>query len=278
MPKYKKNCTFKTKRRILLVLAGCLIAMILFLIVVKSNETIPNIGEEDIKTAPWETGGKAPADYTWEEYLNLDDALKDTFFESFESSQEFDEWMAAVGQTQELEVQALKFPWNAGGKQPSDYTWAEYTSLDESLKDAFFESFDSIEAFDLWLNSVNTEVVTEGTDSSTAELPLAKAPDEYTWEEYDALSAEEKDLFYESFPEADAFERWLSFAKPQDSRNEDLSSDTSDEPSPWNMTGKMPGEFTWEEFEQLTPEQQEAFFLSFDSAEAFEEWMLQAKQ
>lgn len=41
---------------------------------------------------------------------------------------------------------------------------------------------------------------------------------------------------------------------------------------PWENGGKQPIEYTWEEFEKLSGEQQEIFVESFDSAEEFEKW------
>ena len=41
----------------------------------------------------------------------------------------------------------------------------------------------------------------------------------------------------------------------------------------WNNSGKNPNEYTWAEYQALTPQEQDAFFLWFGNVEAFEEWM-----
>lgn len=46
---------------------------------------------------------------------------------------------------------------------------------------------------------------------------------------------------------------------------------------PWENGGKAIEEYTWEEFEGLSGDQQEAFFEAFETVEAFEEWMEMVK-
>lgn len=47
---------------------------------------------------------------------------------------------------------------------------------------------------------------------------------------------------------------------------------------PWEEKGaKQPKDYTWEEFDKLNQAQAEAFFESFESADAFKEWMAKAK-
>ena len=40
-----------------------------------------------------------------------------------------------------------------------------------------------------------------------------KNPDQYTWEEYQMLSPEEQDAFFQWFGSVDAFEAWMEAAK-----------------------------------------------------------------
>ena len=42
---------------------------------------------------------------------------------------------------------------------------------------------------------------------------------------------------------------------------------------PWDNTKKQPAEYTWEEYEALPVQLQDAFFAWFESAELFEAWM-----
>ena len=45
---------------------------------------------------------------------------------------------------------------------------------------------------------------------------------------------------------------------------------------PWNNGGKLPSEYTWDEFLALSGDHQELFFGWFETADAFEKWMNEA--
>ena len=75
-----------------------------------------------------------------------------------------------------------ELPWEKGGKRPDEYTLEEYEALSAFEQDAFFESFDSVDDFDRWMTRVY------GNEVIPWEDPGAKQPNEYTWEEYEALS------------------------------------------------------------------------------------------
>ena len=47
---------------------------------------------------PWENGEKEPSEYTWEEFLALDDNPKEAFVESFANPSDYDKWLEKVGQ------------------------------------------------------------------------------------------------------------------------------------------------------------------------------------
>ena len=196
---------------------------------------------------PWEEDGvKQPDEYTWEEYEDLSETEKNAFFECFDDVIDFDAWLT--------DAQAnAKLPWEKGGKQPDEYTWADYEALSAFDQDAFFESFDSAEDFERWMNKVT------GNGYIPWEEDGAKQPDEYTWEEYEALSETAKKAFIESFRDMADFDEWVMDAQA----NAKL---------PWDNGGKQPSEYTWEEYEALNGFQQDAFFESFDSVEDYEDW------
>lgn len=201
---------------------------------------------------PWEEdGAKQPSEYTWEEYEDLSETEKNAFFESFDDIIDFDAWLT------DAQVNA-KLPWEKGGKQPDEYTWAEYEALSAFEQDAFFESFDSAEDFERWMNKVTGNGYLPWEENGT------KQPDEYTWEEYEALSETAKKAFIESFRDMADFDAWLMDAQA----NAKL---------PWENGGKQPSEYTWDEYEALNGFQQDAFFESFDSVEDYEEWYEQNK-
>ena len=215
-------------------------------------------GETTNPDLVWDKSGKLPSEYTWEEYEALANEEKDAFYLWFESEDAFERWMEAA---KPAETTTPEQVWDKPGKLPSEYTWKEYEALTNEEKDAFYLWFDSADAFERWMEAVKPA-------ETTAPDPVwdkpGKLPSEYTWEEYEALTNEEKDAFYLWFDSADAFEQWMEAAKPAET--------TTPDPI-WDKPGKLPSEYTWEEYEALTNEEKDAFYLWFGSTEAFEEWM-----
>ncbi len=150
--------------------------------------------------SPWEEeGAKQPSDYTKEEYDALSKDEQKAFQESFGKEEKFEEWMdeAVTGS-----------PESEAFKQPTDYTWEEFEALSGEEQIKFQRSFENIEEFEKWMNeaqSVKIEVPWEKKD--------AKQPSEYTWEEFEALSAGEQIEFQKSFENTDDFDKWLKTNK-----------------------------------------------------------------
>jgi len=181
-----------------------------------------NTGSGDMELMPWEDGGKQPEDYTWKEYKDLTALQKEAFFESFDSTEDFDSWMSRVtGENSAEDAETDKngsedmepMPWEEDDKQPEDYTWEEYKGLTALQKEAFFESFDSSEEFDEWMNEVRGNSKFEEIELMPWEEG-GKQPEEYTWKEYKALTALQKEAFYESFEDIEAFDEWLTMNQP----------------------------------------------------------------
>ena len=85
---------------------------------------------------PWENGGKQPVEYTYEEFLALTPGQQMAFQNSFGSLEAFDEWLQnAQGMVTE------ELPWENGGKQPSEFTYAEFEALSPAQQIAFQKSF-----------------------------------------------------------------------------------------------------------------------------------------
>jgi hypothetical protein len=206
----------------------------------------------------WNKPEKLPSAYTWEEYQELSGKEQETFFSWFGSVEKFEEWQAAV---KPQETTASVAGWNKPGALPNAYTWEEYQALSREDQDAFALWFGSEAAFDAWVVSVKpaeTTAVIPGWDKT------GKQPDAYTWEEYQALSPLEQDAFFRWFGSVDAFERWMETVKPT-VKTDFLSS--------WDKPGKLPNEYTWEEYQKLSPEDQERFYFWFETKELFEAWM-----
>ena len=209
----------------------------------------------------WNKPGKTPDAYTWEEYQSLNAEEKEAFCRWFASVEAFDAWMETVKPKENMELVAK---WDKPGKTPDAYTWEEYQALTSKEQEAFFLWFDSLEAFEAWMKAVKP---VENTETVIKWEKPGKAPDAYTWEEYQKLSPEEQDAFYQWFGSEDAFEKWMEAVKPTETTLPALKWDKAKEPS----------KYTWEEYQKLTPKEQDAFYQWFGSLETFEAWMESVK-
>ena len=148
-----------------------------------------------------------------------------------------------------------QMPWDKeGSKQPEDYTWEEFEALTPAQQEYFQDSFTG-DGFMRWYK-------TAMQNTMPWSKPGAKQPKDYTWEEYQALTAEQAEFFQDSFGTTDAFVKWM---------NKAIESSL-----PWKKAGaKQPKDYTWEEFEALTPIQQEYFQEEF-SGDGFFNWYKKA--
>lgn len=198
---------------------------------------------------PWEKpGAKQPKDYTWEEYEALT-AEQQMAFQSYLGAAGFETWLNKV------QKETGKNPWELpGGKKPQDYTWAEFEALTADQQMAF-QNYLGEKGFEEWLNRVQNR-----TEKNPWEEPGAKQPADYTWAEFEALTAEQQMAFQDYLGEA-GFEAWLNKVQNQTEKN------------PWEVPGaKQPEDYTYEEFEALTAAQQMAF-QDYLGEEAFEAWL-----
>lgn len=186
-------------------------------------------------------------DVSWEEYEAMSPSQKELFFDRFDSWEDFDQWMQHAKQE--------PAPWENGGKAPQAYTWEEYEALSPELKERFYDCFGSAEAFDLWLQEAQKQVYLPWQDGG-------KQPWEYTWEEYEALTTAQKEAFYDVFGSKETFDTWMRAA-----------CGVTEPTYSWDADGKKPEEYTWTEYEALTPAEKEAFFDYFGSVEAFDAWL-----
>ena len=132
--------------------------------------------------------------------------------------------------------------------------------MDEKQKLEFQQSFGSQAIFEAWKEKAQRGEVIVSSDPTEEVIHIdvpwdefgAKTPSQYTWEEFEELSAEQQMVFQNSFDSIEAFDAWMQSVRYQ----------TVD--TPWEKSGaKQPVHYTWEEFETLTPEQQIAFQNSF---------------
>lgn len=102
------------------------------------------------------------------------------------------------------------YPWENGGKQPEEYLYSEYLALSTEQQSAFANTFESADAFTAWQRSAIDR-------DDSLHLPWQsgeKQPEDYTWEDFLALSDAEKDIFYLAFPTTDAYHQWEDRVAP----------------------------------------------------------------
>lgn len=205
---------------------------------------------------------KKPDQYTWEEYQALSLEDQDAFFACFDSVEAFELWMEKA---RPKEPTVLIQDWDNTEKLPNEYTWEEYLALSPEEMESFFQWFDSVEAFEAWKEAAKLE---ESAPSADILKTSDKDPGDYSWEEYRAMSAKELDEFYQCFDSMEDFEAWLESVMPEESTEPLLV---------WDRPGKQPDAYTWEEYQELSLEYQDAFYQWFDSQGAFEVWMNRAQ-
>ena len=119
-------------------------------------------------------------------------------------------------------------------------------------------------------NEADLTVDKESQDDTNQEFPPApwetegaKQPKDYSWAEFEALSGEYQMIFQKSFKKFEDFEKWMEEAQSQGTQA-----------YPWEKEGaKQASEYTWEEFQSLSPELQMAFQYSFGSIENYDVWL-----
>ncbi len=76
--------------------------------------------------------------------------MKNAFYESFESTAEFEAWFEKV----QIKEDKPQFPWEEpGSKQPSEYTWEEFEALPDAAKNEFAKGFSSMADYVNWLKA-----------------------------------------------------------------------------------------------------------------------------
>ena len=178
--------------------------------------SLPENGETEATVPrqpyPWEfAGAKQPVEYTWEEFLELPAEQQIGFQNAFASNAAFEAWMDQVFPTEPEETtEPVVYPWEqAGGKKPGDYTWEEYQALSGEEQIAFQKAFSSDAAFTAWMERVQPTEPGESETQYPWEKPGAKQPQDYTWEEFLALSGEEQ-IAFQNYMGPEAFEAWMN--------------------------------------------------------------------
>ena len=147
---------------------------------------------------PWELeGAKQPEEYTWEEFEALSDEHQ-IDFQNAMGQEAFEEWMNPT----------VANPWDeSGAKQPEEYTWEEFEAL-SAEQQMEFQSVLGQDAFVMWMGQALNLPTANPWDE-----PGAKQPEEYTWEEFEALS-DEHQMAFQNAMGSEAFVTWLERVFP----------------------------------------------------------------
>lgn len=142
--------------------------------------------------------------YTLSEYENMTEEEQISFKKRFENEEEFKKWHA------DIQVKSkAQMPWDNDGKTPDQYTLEEFEALNSIEKIAFSEWFKSEDEFFAWQDKVEQQ--------NKAPLPWeadgAKMPDQYTYDEFSALTGEQQMHFQYWFKSIDDFDKWLTSAQ-----------------------------------------------------------------
>lgn len=187
-----------TKTAILIILCVVLVAAVT---IIGANWDLISLSQKSTSNQP--------TTYTWEEFVALTPEEKDVFANSFPSTDDFYQWIDS-NTPSTVEETALKLPWENGGKSPEEYTYSEFLTLSTDEQSAFANTFTNADAFTAW------QKIAAESDNSL-QLPWkngGKQPAEYSWDEFLALTATEKDLFPLAFPTTNDYHQWLDKVNP----------------------------------------------------------------
>ncbi len=208
---------------------------------------------------PWEiAGAKLPDAYNREEYEQLTDAEQEAFCEWLSVANLFDAWYDL-----KMNLDGEACPWETdGAKTPDAYSMEEFERLSDSQKEQFCQWLSSRGMFDDWYDA--------NAVSSLESCPWlaegSKTPDQYSAEEYDELTELQKEAFYLWLNEHELFDSWYE--------NAFLETQTY----PWEIYGaKRPNDYSWSEYQSLSPDAQEAFCRWLNENNLYDSWYLKVE-
>ena len=106
--------------------------------------------------------------------------------------------------------------------------------------------------------------VVSGDKPNSTVIDEIKNPESYTWEQYQALTPEEKMMFPDYFENMDEYNVWYESVAPTGDEGANIPK--------VDLAGKNPEDFTWEDYQKLSIEEKMIFPDYFDSFEAYQKW------
>lgn len=154
-------------------------------------------------------------------------------------------------------------------KDAQSYTWEDYEKLSAKEKAIFPDKFNSMEEYNEWYSKVSStanpdnfgnndnEQVIEATDINDK----GKKVSDYTWEDYQKLSDDEKAVFPDYFESMNAYKEWYKKAKEEVEGKIKI-----------DLGGKDAKEFTWKDYEKLSLDEKAVFPDYFESMDEYYKW------
>ncbi|MBE6598027.1 MAG: hypothetical protein E7638_01145 [Ruminococcaceae bacterium] len=232
--------------------------------------------EKDVLILPWTQNGAKPAEqYTLADIEKLSQRQREVFLRDYPDLPATLEWLEKNnGKTPDKDNETDR-PVTPGKPSETDKP-TETDKPSETEK-----------------NPTETESVKpEGivTDDMPWEKDGAKQPEDYTKEEYMALTTEQKAAFEAFFPLPEEFDAWLvrvGLKAPEEVETEDPDlpdfddvyipeeDEKEDDSMPWLEPGaKAHGDYTKADYDKLNNKQKELFLAFFENPEDCEAWMI----
>lgn len=160
---------------------------------------------------------------------------------------------------------------------PAGYTWEQYQEMTSEEKLAFQKSFGDMDEYKKWYED---QQASNEDENVLLRLDLnERNPEDYTWEEYQELTPEEKAVFPDCFKDMNAYNEWYDKNKEDNEDKEEFESDEAEDSSvSIDLNGKNPKDYTWEEYQKLAPEEKAVFPDCFKDMNAYNEWYEKNKE
>lgn len=153
-------------------------------------------------------------------------------------------------------------------KDAQSYTWEDYQKLSAEEKATFPDKFNTMDEYNEWYSKVSSASNVDNFDNND-DKQVTKVTDinikgkkasDYTWDDYQKLSNDEKAVFPDYFESMEAYKDWYKKAKEEAGKNN------------IDLAGKKAEEYTWKDYEKLSLDEKAVFPDYFKSMDEYYKW------
>lgn len=167
-----------------------------------------SVHPEESEILPWEVdGAKKIVDYTWQEFEALDQINQEIFIDSFGEEFTFDQWLEREQPKDAVANNEAQVDFD---RDVNAYSWEEFESMSKEQQEIFINRFEDDDSFNAWLE--------RESKNDISKLPWqendGKSPEEYTWEDFNALTESQQMAFVDYWDSKSSFEIWLEQNQP----------------------------------------------------------------